>query len=249
MKLALLLLLVGVLCSSSFVYAVSLPISPDLRSDVRVGSSSVSRDFVVVGDVNVNDIVFFVRPLVPGFLLVNGVSEFRVSSVLDPYQRKVFSVVFDGVDNIENLDVEYGVSFSRVGSGDVFDFKQVISSSFVVDVRCGSCGVVPVVPVSSGSAGSVSSSGQVVRGVDFDSSGDVSVGDVSPGGSSLTTGVVDSGSGSGSGGFGFGLSESGLFDGSSRPGGRGLALVFLSLLFLTLGVNYVVILRLREVDV
>lgn len=165
------ILIVAVLCMQ-VVAAVSIGFPTTLSDDerVRVGNT-YSHEFVLKGDVDEQDVLFFIRPAKTGLFEINGRSEYQKNYNLDPFENKIIEIEFEGMHNGET-EVTWGFTYVDSGDGDGVGFEQTIQDKFVVEVY----GEQDDDDDDSGSSGSGGRSGGGGGSFyEYDSSGDVAI--------------------------------------------------------------------------
>jgi len=247
-------IVLAALLAVTAVFAMGLPVPAEFDDVIVVDEDGKTITFHIKGDNNVNSVDVFVSPSIEGYVLVDDDAVYIESFVFDPYQDRAITVELTGVKNTNRLDddileVQYGFYYQKYGIDDDFGFKQLVSSTFDVEVDCSGC-TGDVATTTSTNTGSATSGASVAFTQPTESSEktttvdeDVSIVDIAPDSSSLTEAVVDTSINAAA------VARS-VSNGAeiAVPEGKGVAMSLLILLVITLMVNYVAIQHVKQGD-
>jgi len=247
-----LLMVLMVFMAVASATALSLPINPDIKDGVTVDVDEIeSIVFTIKGDVNENDVEFFVRPVVEGHAQFEGYfDEYIKAFTLAPYEERQIVVDIEGVQKGRDLFIEYGALYSAEVDGS-FGFREKINSYFFLDVVCsGDCGSESVQSPSdsadsSGGGGAIPPTRTIASADDQSvDEKDPNMDEISPQGTSLTTGVADT-------------NNADAKTNKARPtinssdsissNSKGLLVTFLILLIVTLFINFAAIQQVKKI--
>ena len=252
-------IVLAALLAVTAVFAMGLPVSTVFDDVITVDEDGKTVTFHIKGDNNVNSVDVFVSPSIEGYLLVDDDEIYMESFVFDPYQDRAITVELTGVKNTNRLDddvlpVQYGFYYQKYGIDDDFGFKQLVSSTFDVEVDCSGC-TTDTATTTSTNTGSATSGASVAFTPPAESSeqkakttnvdGDVSITDIAPDSSSLTEAVVDTSINTAA--VARPVPPTKVTE-NAVPAGKGAAMSLLILLVITLMVNYVAIQHVKQGD-